>query len=203
MIRISRIEEESERDLNLHYSGVLVYEPDIGYCSFREGMEGSVLLEDREGSMHRKDYNLEGVYNNIKAVNIDDGYIQKHNLCFLHRRRIDKSYRKALSLHNAETFHPDSRYLINSQFEVGEVKLPDYPDLAANSYLTYRDAIKALSRGEMASAAISQHACVSKSQSKPPYNIYYLKQIVGFATPTKTLIIEPELTEYFEELNVL
>lgn len=204
MHKLLDINEDYGRDIQLHYSQAVLY--DKGRNEFmllnqtEERGEGKVRLYymDAKKTENTRTYTMEEIRENVKAVSLDDGYVNLNGYALLCERTIDGKYKKTTAMNNTSVQVLGTAYAHVHNKRVKR-KLDAYICMKAlkSRYYTLQEGLDKLQG--MFSVALSPSIALVKQPAEKPedekVHIVYYDVYVGEITDGVINFEDPEIQE--------
>lgn len=149
MHKLLDIQEDSVRDVQMHYAGAILYDKETTeYMLVQEfgGNERSMALMYLNSKKERKDkcMPIAEFCERVKAVCVYDGYVNLNGYCLFLERTIDGKYKKTTTVNNT-TVDPLGKSYIRIHNKRVKREIDAYTVLKAMKgvYYTFPEALKA------------------------------------------------------------
>lgn len=212
MHKLLNIQEDSTRDVQMHYAGAILYDTETTeYMLAREfgGHSDSmcILYKNSKKESKEKTMPLDKFCERVKAVCVYDGYVNLNGYCLFLERSIDGKYKKTTTTNNTSV-EPLGKTYIRVHNKRVKREIDAYTVLKAMKHVYY-DFYAAIKQSEiMFSVALSPLMAIVKQPL--PDNAYklhlvYDKAYVGEIEDGKVKfvsdLVEELVTEQLKEVG--
>lgn len=203
MHKLLDIQEEYARDLHLHYSQCVLYDSERNEFMLARDFEArddnrvSLYYMDAKKNDQRRTYDLDEFNEHVKAVSLDDGYVNLNGYTLLTERTIDGKYKKTTAMNNTAV-HPLGTAYAHVNNKRTKQRLDAYVCMKAlkSKYYTLPEALKKLDT--MFSVALSPSIALVKQPVKEgdePVHIVYYDVYLGEIVDGRIKFVAPELEQ--------
>lgn len=192
MHKLLDIQEDSTRDLQMHYSGAILYDTDTTeYMLVHEfgGSPKEVYLHYWNSKKERKEKSmpLKELCERVKAVCVYDGYVNLNGYCLFLERTIDGKYKKTTTTNNTSVEALGKLYIrVNNKRVKREIDAYTVLKAMKGKYYTFPEALYASEK--MFSVAMSPALAIVKQplpEDKYKLHVVYDKVYIGEVKDSK------------------
>lgn len=187
MHKLLDIQEEYARDMQLHYSQCVLYDTVRNEFMLvhdfepRGDDEVRLYYYDAKKIGQKRTYSLSEISETVKAVSLDDGYVNLNGYTLLTERTIDGKYKKSTAMNNTGVQVLGTAYAHVHNKRV-KLKLDAYVCMKAlkSKYYTFNEGLKKLET--MFSVALSPSIALVKqpvAEGEEPVHVVYYDVYVG------------------------
>lgn len=189
-MRLLDIKEDSARDLSMHYSGAILYDEKTSTYMAVQEIEGNnervkVYFKDSRKVDQRLDVAMKYVCENIKAVDLADGFVNLNGYALYLEREIERRYKKVTTTGNT-MIEPLGKAYISVNKKKVKRQIDAYTVLKAmqSRYYGFNEAVSR-TQSMFSVAMTPQLALVKQPVTEGPepihvvYNTVYIGRIDG------------------------